>query len=183
MDNNATLRAKVATLSAENRKLRRVAKYSRTDALLERVRVDAQQLLVWRFSGLSISRRNAVEMGMSRRRWQWARALLQHARIHDDDDLTCTDFDGALAALDASANYLQRAGLESLKLRLPQFILLDNVGRAKDQGADQAADQERVQKRSTSRVNQAVGGAVSSGGGMDRRDVVMARHGLLNRGA
>ena len=179
MDNNATLRAKIATLSAENRKLRRVAKYSRQDALLERVRVDAQQLLVWRFSGLSISRRNAVEMGMSRRRWQWARALLQHARIHDDDDLTCTDFDGALAALDASANYLQRAGLESLKLRLPQFILLDNVGRAKDQGADQAADHDRVQKRSTSREPARGGAMAGSGIGRNRLAEIQARHAVM----
>ncbi|MCB0083788.1 MAG: hypothetical protein KDE47_22770 [Caldilineaceae bacterium] len=180
--NEATLRAKIATLSAENRKLRRVAKYSRADALLERVRVDSQQLLVWRFSGLSIARRAAVDMGMSRRRWQWARALLQHARIHDDNDLICTDFDTALAALESSINHLQRAGLESLKVRLPQFILLDNVGRAKSQGTDQAADHNHVQKRSTSRVNQPVGGASSGGAGVDRREIVMARHGLLSGG-
>ena len=186
MDNNATLRAKIATLSAENRKLRRVAKYSRQDALLERIKVDAQQLLVWRFSGLSISRRNAVEMGMSRRRWSWARALLQHARIHDDQDVTAADFDGALAALDASINYLSKAGLESLRIRLPQNIATEahrkraerasqTAAQTKGQTGVQTAAQTHVQIWPNSRENGASGAVISRGSHRDRRAEIEAR--------
>ncbi|MCB0093955.1 MAG: hypothetical protein KDE54_38985 [Caldilineaceae bacterium] len=182
MDNNATLRAKVATLSAENRKLRRVAKYSRTDALLERVRVDAQQLLVWRFSGLSISRRACQEMGMTQRRWSWARALLQHARIHDDQDVTADDFDGALAALESSAKHLERAGLETLRMRLPKFVLLANVtaNAVANEMAHPVAN-NHVQKLATSRDGTHGRGVVSGGMQRNRRQEIEQRHMEVNR--
>jgi hypothetical protein len=89
-------------------------------------RTHAQQLLIWRFSGLSISRSAVEELGMTRRRWQWARALLETARIHDGQDVTATDFDGAVMAVDVAIRQLQRNGLESLKMRLPQHVLLQN---------------------------------------------------------
>lgn len=126
MNNEAAMRAKIAELTAENRKLRKIAQNSRQDRQLQRVKLDAQQLLIWRFSGLSISRSAVEELGMTRRRWQWARALLETARIHDGRDVTAIDFDGAVRAVDAAIRNLQQSGIESLKLRLPQHVLLQN---------------------------------------------------------
>lgn len=173
MNNEATMRAKLATLQAENRKLRRIAQNSRQSALLDRITIDAQQLLIWRFSGLSIARRAAEEMGMSQRRWTWARALLQHARIHDDMDVTAADFDGALTALESSVNYLHRAGLGSLKMRLPQHVLLANQ---KAKAAANPPVNNGVQKLANSRVDAHSRGDAQKWGGSDRRRDVEARH-------
>lgn len=183
MNNEATLKAKIATLKGEVRKLRRIAKHSREDVLLNRVKADALQLLVWRFSGLAVTRRACEEMGMTQRRWQWARALLEMARIHDGNDVTASDFDGAVAAVESGVNYCANAGLESLRIRLPQFVILANA-RAKpaDKAADCGRAQGGVQKLATSRDGAYGRGAPSGGVRRDRRTEIEARHGQMEAG-
>lgn len=111
-----------ATLRAENRYLRKLVGNSKHGRLLRRTHTDAQQLIAWRFAGLSISRRAANEMGMGQRRWQWARALLMLAGVHNGEDVIEPDFDAVLRALHDTAVSLEKTGLERLRLRLPRFV-------------------------------------------------------------
>lgn len=75
------LEIRVATVEAENRRLRRYTPNGKTGRLLQRTAIDARQLVQWRFSGYSIARRQAYEYGMSERRWAWALALLKLAGV------------------------------------------------------------------------------------------------------
>lgn len=54
----------------------------------------------------TISQSAVEELGMTHRRWQWASALLETARIHDGRDVTAMDFDGAVRAVDAAIRHL-----------------------------------------------------------------------------
>src|SRR5512147_6920 len=74
-----------STLAAENRRLRRMTANGRAGRLLHRTAADAKQLCAWRWAGFSVSRRNALSYGMSRRRWAWAVALLERARVVEPD--------------------------------------------------------------------------------------------------
>ncbi|MEZ4707585.1 MAG: hypothetical protein R3A44_10280 [Caldilineaceae bacterium] len=111
-----------ATLRAENRYLRKLVGNSKHGRLLRRTHTDAQQLIAWRFAGLSISRRAANEMGMGQRRWQWARALLMLAGVHNGEDVIEPDFDAVLRALHDTSVSLEKTGLDRLRLRLPRFV-------------------------------------------------------------
>ena len=173
------MRAKLAALSAENKRLRRIAHKSRQEALLQRVTIDAQQLLIWRYSGFSVSRRNAEEMGMTQRRWTWARALLQYARVHDESDVTCDEFDTAVNALNSAVKYLSQYGLESLRMRLPQHVLLANVAaKAVANRVAYPAANKHVKKLASSRENAAVRGGSEQWGNRDRRREIEQRLGV-----
>ena len=124
----ARLRVENASLRRENRYLRRVTRESRHGRMLRRTHVDAKQLLVWRFAGITICRRECGEMGMSQRRWQWARALLMTARLHDGRDLVMCEFEGAVRALEASVHHLEQKGLAALRLRMPRSAVGKKVG-------------------------------------------------------
>ncbi|MCB0097590.1 MAG: hypothetical protein KDE46_17790 [Caldilineaceae bacterium] len=132
----ARLRVENASLRRENRYLRRVTRESRHGRMLRRTHVDAKQLLVWRFAGITICRRECGEMGMSQRRWQWARALLMTARLHDGRDLVMCEFEGAVRALEASVHHLEQKGLAALRLRMPRsaFGGKGEGGRGKSEG-------------------------------------------------
>ena len=67
----------LATVRAENRRLRKVTKNGKGGRLLHRAAADARQLVAWRAAGYSVTRRNCEGYGMSRRRWVWAVGLLQ----------------------------------------------------------------------------------------------------------
>lgn len=115
-----------ATLQAENRRLRKMTKNGRVGRLLYRAAADARQLCAWRWSGYSVSRRNATTYGMSRRRWAWAVALLERARVvapdapHLDAAFQHDDIADALAEIDRAVNVLAAGGsLASLEMRLP----------------------------------------------------------------
>ena len=108
-----------AQLRSENRYLRKVTKDSAHGRLLRRTHTDAQQLIVWRFAGFPISRPAAHEQGMTRRRWQWSRALLMLARVHNGEDIITCNFDEAISQLAATVAKLERDGLELLRLKLP----------------------------------------------------------------
>ena len=120
-----TATVKVATLQSENKRLRRQTVNGRVGRLIHRTHEDATQLIVWRFSGYSVSRRNAATYGMSGRRWAWAVAMLRLAKIlpypgNDADAFQVDDFDACIAAIDRQAQLLgeQENGLERLVLRM-----------------------------------------------------------------
>lgn len=117
---------KNATLAAENRRLRRLTANGRQGRILERTAADARQICAWRWAGFSVGRDAALSYGMSRRRWHWAVALLERARVvrHDarylDDAFEVDDIGDALDSIDHTVKALQRAGLASLEMRLPR---------------------------------------------------------------
>lgn len=114
-----------ATLSAENRRLRRMTTNGKQGRLLHRAAADARQLVGWRAAGYSVTRRNAESYGMSRRRWVWAVGLLRVARVLDArtataDEFLVDDTTDCLAAIDRAVKICEERGLESLILRLPK---------------------------------------------------------------
>lgn len=115
------LTLKVADLQAENRQLR--AKLPKSTGDMRRLRQahrDAKAMLMHRFSGYSISRDNCLALGIPERRWSTARALLRLATVHDGNDITIEDFDGAIALLKGTVDSMEKAGnAERLKLRVP----------------------------------------------------------------
>jgi hypothetical protein len=120
------LTVKNATLSSENRRLRRMTQNGKTGRLLHRTAADARQLVEWRFAYYSISRRNAATYGMSARRWAWGVAMLRLAKIIDNsptadtDSFQVDDFDECIKAIDRMAAVLaeQENGIERLILRM-----------------------------------------------------------------
>lgn len=116
------LRMKVGDLQAENAGLRRRLPESTGDMKrLRQAHRDAGAMLMHRFNGYSISRENCLALGIPRRRWPWAIALLKTARIYDGD-ITETEFDAAVRRLDAAYNDMENAGtIARLKLRLSPY--------------------------------------------------------------
>lgn len=119
MDVSSRLQVDNAELRAENRYLRQIARTSPDGRRLRRTLADAKQLVIWRWSGLSITRRDCESYGMSRRRWQWANALLEYARIRVKGEWHILDFELVIERLDASTTILEARGLDMLRLRLP----------------------------------------------------------------
>lgn len=116
---------KLATVQAENRRLRKLTQNGKQGRLLHRAAADARQLVGWRAAGYSVSRRNALSYGMSIRRWQWAIALLKLARVVDSrlsvaDAFLFDDPADCLAAIDHAVKVVESRGLESLLMRLPR---------------------------------------------------------------
>jgi hypothetical protein len=105
-------------LRTENRRLRKLKRNAGRGRILERAMADATAMLAWRFAGYSISRAKARDLGITERRWEWARALLQVARVHDGDDVTEPDFDAAVRKLAAAHDRIEAQGdIGSLILR------------------------------------------------------------------
>lgn len=99
-----------AQLKAENRRLRKLKVNAGSGRILSRALNDATALLAWRFAGYSIGRKKSRSLGITERRWEWARALMMAARIHDGNDVTEPDFDLALRKLSAKHDTLEAAG-------------------------------------------------------------------------
>ena len=103
-------------IATENRRLRRLAVNRRGPGrTLHRAMEDAKAMLLWRYAGLSVSRRACVEYGMSERRWEWARALLLAARVWDqlDNDVAqyhADDIQRAMAAVEHKADQIAANG-------------------------------------------------------------------------
>jgi len=122
----AQLTVKTVTAQAENRRLRRLTANGRVGRLLERTAADARQLCAWRWASYSVSRDACYSYGMSRRRWHWAVALLERARVvrsdakYLDDAFEVDDFADAIAAIDKTAAVLQERGIDALVMRLPR---------------------------------------------------------------
>lgn len=122
----AQISVKVATLQSENRRLRRLTANGRVGRLLARTAADARQVCAWRWAGFSVGRQQALSYGMSRRRWHWAVALLERARVvkpdarYLDDAFDVEDLADALAAIERTVKVLEQSGLASLEMRLPR---------------------------------------------------------------
>ena len=95
---------------ADNRRLRKLVVNRDRGRILDRALDDATALLTWRFGGFAISRKYARRLGLSERRWEWARALLMAARIHDGDDITEPDFAVAVQRLAAAHDRIAAQG-------------------------------------------------------------------------
>jgi hypothetical protein len=116
---------KLATVQAENRRLRRLTANGRQGRILHRASADAKQMIAWRWAGFSVSRDAALSYGMSRRRWAWAVALLERARVVQadaasmDDAFLLDEIEDAVLAVDRTVKVLEQQGLASLVMRLP----------------------------------------------------------------
>lgn len=99
-----------AQLRADNRRLRQLVVNRGRGRILARALDDATAMLAWRFAGYAITRDACYELGLPERRWEWARALLMTARIHDGADITEPDFDAATRRLAATHDRIEAQG-------------------------------------------------------------------------
>ena len=117
---NDALRLENAKLLAENRNLRRRL----ADAelrLLRRAQVDANMLTLMHLAGAYTSRSSALNYGISRRRWAWARALLKKSGCMDyAGEWMDRDIDGYERSLVGAVERVERLGVDLLKLGLPK---------------------------------------------------------------
>lgn len=117
---NDRLRLENVKLRTENRQLRR--RLADADLrMLRRAQVDANLLVLAHLAYANTSRTAALEYGISRRRWAWARVLLKRAGC-----LTHTggwvdyDIDGFEAALAGAVECVEMLGFDTLKLAAPR---------------------------------------------------------------
>ena len=100
-----------AQLRADNRRLRKLVVNRDRGRILDRALDDATALLTWRFWRIRHQPQIcAPAWGLSERRWEWARALLMAARIHDGDDITEPDFAVAVQRLAAAHDRIAAQG-------------------------------------------------------------------------
>ena len=99
-----------AQLRADNRRLRQMVVNRGRGRILSRALDDATAMLAWRFAGFAITRDACRELGLPERRWEWARALLMAARIHDGWDITEPQFDLAAKKLAATHDRIEASG-------------------------------------------------------------------------
>ena len=117
------LRVKLATVQAENRRLRKMTQNGKNGRILHRAAADARQIVAWRFAGYSVTRRQCESYGMTQYRWAWAMALLRAAEIvpypGDTDDFAVDDLDAATRRIDTQVRLTEASGsLERLKMRM-----------------------------------------------------------------
>ena len=133
---NDKLRLRLAHSQQEVRRLRR-----RVNDLelrtLRRAEVDASLMACLWLAGLPTSRRACAEVGIPRRRWSWARALMMVAHVLDEggdwlvDDATTFD-----ARINTGVRLVEAQGMERVRARLP---LNGNAGRRFPRPAGHAA--------------------------------------------
>ena len=93
--------------------------------LLHRAAADALQLVAWRATGYSVTRRNCEGYGMSRRRWVWAVGLLKLARVLGDqvasaDTFLIEDVEECAEAIERAVRAVELRGMETLIMRMPK---------------------------------------------------------------
>jgi hypothetical protein len=113
------LSVKLADLQAENRYLRKRVKINdKSGRILRRAHRDALYMLTLHFSGYELSRRQALSLAeISERRWEWARALLILASIHDGTTITVQTPQDALLRVKEAVASVERQGLDRLRVR------------------------------------------------------------------
>ena len=108
------LRVQLATVQAENRRLRKMTTNGKTARILHRAAADARQLVAWRFAGYSVTRRQCESYGMGQYRWAWAMALLRAAGVvpypGDTDAFVVEDLDNAVARIDQQVKITEQSG-------------------------------------------------------------------------
>lgn len=117
------LRVQLATVQAENRRLRKMTTNGKMGRILHRAAADARQLCAWRWAGYSVTRRQCESYGMGQYRWAWAMALLRAASVvgypGDTDAFLIDDIDAALASIDKQVRITEESGsLARLKARM-----------------------------------------------------------------
>ena len=117
------LRVKLATVQAENRRLRKMTQNGKNGRILHRAAADARQIVAWRFAGYSVTRRACAGYGMTQYRWAWAMALLRAAMIvpypGDSDSFQVQDLDAAIRRIETHVRITEASGnLERLKMRM-----------------------------------------------------------------
>ena len=117
---NDALRLENAKLKSENRTLRR--RLADADLrLLRRAQVDASMLVLMHLACSPTSRTSALNYGISRRRWAWARALLKKSGCMDyAGEWLDRDIDGFERSLVGAVERVERLGVDLLKLGLPK---------------------------------------------------------------
>ena len=108
------LRVALATVQAENRRLRRMTQNGKAGRILHRAAADARQIVAWRWAGYSVTRRKCESYGMGQYRWAWAMALLRVAGVApypgDTDNFLVEDLDDATARIDQAVRMTEQAG-------------------------------------------------------------------------
>jgi hypothetical protein len=117
------LRVQVATVQAENRRLRKMTTNGKMGRILHRAAADARQICAWRWAGYSVTRRQCESYGMGQYRWAWAMALLRAAGVvpypGDTDAFLVEDLDEATARIDKQVQLTEQSGsLARLKGRM-----------------------------------------------------------------
>ena len=117
------LRVKLATVQAENRRLRKMTQNGKNGRILHRAAADARQIVAWRFAGYSVTRRACAGYGMTQYRWAWAMALLRAAMIvpypGDSDSFQVQDLDAAIRRIETHVRITEESGdLGRLKMRM-----------------------------------------------------------------
>lgn len=117
------VRVKLATVQAENRRLRKMTTNGKAGRILHRAAADARQIVAWRFAGYSVTRRACESYGMTQYRWAWAMALLRAAEIvpypGDSDNFRVEDLDTATRRIDTQVRLTEASGdLGRLKMRM-----------------------------------------------------------------
>ena len=182
MNDVRVMQTKIAQLQGEVKRLQRIAGNTRADRLLKLAAQNARQMVVWRFEGDAISRRACLEAGMSRRAWEWGRALLIAARIHDGEDLTETDLDACMEAIAVTEQNACQNGIDAVTLRLPMWARSgQNSGQRSGQSIGQRSGQNHVHFLPTSRENAQSRGVASGGIPRNRRQEIEQRHMEVNR--
>lgn len=114
-------------VKTENRRLRKLAVNRGRGRVLSYALEDAKALLLWRFAGYAVTRRACRDLGMSERRWEWARALLLAARVwdlhaNDVDDYYADDINLAVAAVERAADRMASQGdIASMEMRRRRY--------------------------------------------------------------
>ena len=117
------MRVQLATVQAENRRLRKMTTNGKMGRILHRAAADARQLCAWRWAGYSVTRRQCESYGMGQYRWAWAMALLRAAGVvpypGDTDAFLVEDLDAAIAHIDKQVTITEQSGsLARLKARM-----------------------------------------------------------------
>lgn len=87
---------------------------------LRRAEIDANLLSVLWLLGVPTSRRECERLGISRRRWAWARALLQVAHIIEGDEWQIDDMAAFDTRLAAGVRLVESQGMTRLIARTPR---------------------------------------------------------------
>jgi len=116
------LEVEIYKLKTENRRLRKaVRENSRFATLLEKAHEDAL-LMLTAYIGYADITRNGVEvLGITKRRWENARALCLLARIHNGRKFLTTDLIEAERRLDCARNKALEEP-ENFHTRLPRYV-------------------------------------------------------------
>lgn len=110
VEENTRLRLENAQLRAENRQLRRQLQ-DRELRLLRRAQADAALMGALYFSFMPTTAAACADVGISKRRWHWSRALLKVAHVHDGQGWLVDNVDDYERRLAVAVERMEADGL------------------------------------------------------------------------